>query len=171
MLTNHLVEKVVEGWSWTPGRASIACEGREEPWQEIDRRLRSIARKRAALDVEELALIRRAIALQLWRPLGMISMREYLENVMGYGPHTANERLRVASALEQLPATEAAFARCELSFSAVRELTRIATRKTDEAAVAAARGKSLRQIEELVAEREHGDARPMRRNQICARGP
>jgi hypothetical protein len=157
MLSTHLVEKVVVGWSWTPGRASVACE-REEPWRELDRKLRSIAKRRAALDGEELALIRQAIAVQLWRPLGMISMREYLEHVMGYGPHVANERLRVADALEELPAIEAALTTGALSYSAVRELTRIATRKTDEAWVAAAGGKNLRQVEELVAEREPGDA-------------
>jgi hypothetical protein len=158
MQSTSLLEHVVVGWSWTPGRASVACERREEPWVEIDRQLRSIATRRAVLDVEELALIRKAIAVQLWRPLGMISMREYLENVMGYGPHVANERLRVADALEELPAMEAALASNELSYSAVRELTRIATRKTDEAWVAAARGKNLRQVEELVGEREPGDA-------------
>jgi hypothetical protein len=158
MLSTQLVEQVVVGWSWTPGRASIACERSEEPWREIDRQLRAVAKRRVALDAEELALIRKAIAVQLWRPLGMVSMREYLENVLGYGPHVANERLRVAGALEELPAIEAALATAELSYSAVRELTRVATRKTDEAWVAAARGKNLRQLEELVAERERGDA-------------
>jgi hypothetical protein len=77
---------------------------------------------------------------------------------MGYGPQIAAERLRVAEALDALPAIEAALANYDLSYSAVRELTRIATRKTEEAWVAACRGKILRQIEELVAEREPGDA-------------
>jgi hypothetical protein len=158
MLSTHLVEKVVVGWSWTPGRASVARERSEEPWREIDRQLRSVAKRRAALDREELELIRKAITVQLWRPLGIVSMREYMENVLGYGPHVANERLRVADALDELPAIEAALASGELSYSAVRELTRIATRKTDEAWVAAARGKNLRQLEELVADRERGDA-------------
>ena len=74
----------------------------------------------------------RAIAVQLWRPLGMTSMREYLES-MGYGPQVAAERLRVAEALEAMPAIEEALAAGELSYSAVRELTRIATRKTERA--------------------------------------
>jgi hypothetical protein len=148
---------VVVGWSWTPGVTSTAFE-RSEPWRDLDRQLRSIAKTRAALDAEELALIREAVRVQLWRPLGMTSMREYLERRMGYGPQVAAERLRVADALVALPAIEHALETGELSYSAVRELTRIATCKTDEEWVEACRGKILRQIEELVAEREPGDA-------------
>jgi hypothetical protein len=154
---NMLCESsVVVGWSWAPGRASIACE-RSEPWRDLDRQLTAIARKRAALDAEELALIREAVRVQLWRPLGMTSMREYLERRMGYGPQVAAERLRVAEALDALPAIEAALEANELSYSAVRELTRVATCKTEAAWVDACRGKTLREIEELVAEREVGD--------------
>src|SRR5690242_9383186 len=137
---------VVVGWSWTPGVASTACE-RSEPWRDLDRQLRSIAKRRAALDAAELALIREAVRIQLWRPLGMTSMREYLERRVGYGPQVAAERLRVAEALDALPAIETALERGELSYSAVRELTRIATCKTEEAWVEACRGKILRQIE------------------------
>jgi Holliday junction resolvase RuvA-like protein/HNH endonuclease len=124
---------------------------------DLDRQLRSVARRRAALDHEELTLIREAIRVQLWRPLGMASMREHLEEVLGYSPHVASERLRVAEALDALPAFDEALLTGELSYSAVRELTRIATRKTEEAWLDAAAGKNLRQIEELVAEREPGD--------------
>ena len=49
----------------------------------------SVASRRAALDAEELALIRGAVRIQIWRPLGMVSMREYLERGMGYGPQVA----------------------------------------------------------------------------------
>ena len=96
---------------------------------------------------------------------------------MGYGPQVAAERLRVAEALDALPAIEEALATGELSYSAVRELTRIATGKTDEAWVKACRGKNLRQIEELVGEREVGDgpeAAPkpeVRRRRLALRAP
>ena len=134
-----------------------ACEA-EEPWMELHRQLVSVAKRRAALDSEELALIREAIRVTLWGRLGMVSMREYLEHAMGYGPQVASERLRVAEALESLPSIEDALATGELSYSAVREPTRIATAKTEEAWLDACEGKNLRQIEELVAEREPGDA-------------
>jgi hypothetical protein len=126
-------------------------------WREIDRQLRVVAKRRSALDHEELQLIRKAIALALWRELGMVSMREYLEAVMGYGPSVASERIRVAEALDAMPVLDSALESGELAYSAVRAITRIATRKTERAWVAACRGKNMRQIEELLAEREPGD--------------
>jgi hypothetical protein len=84
------------------------CEPSREAWREVDRKLRRIAVKRGALDHEELGLIREAIVLAIWRPLGMTSIREYLEQVMGYGPTVASERVRVAEALVAMPALERA---------------------------------------------------------------
>src|SRR4029079_15360798 len=52
---------------------------------------------------------------------------------------------------------EAAFASGRFAFSAVRELTRVATPSTESAWLHAAAGKNLRQIEELVAHRKPGD--------------
>ena len=80
-----------------------------------DRQFRSLAKRRGALDHEELALIREAIEVQLWRELGMVSIREYLERRLGYTPGVASERVRVAEALEAMPALEAAVAAGELS--------------------------------------------------------
>src|SRR6185369_2377031 len=54
-------------------------------------------------------------------------------------------------------ALEAALVTGELPYSAVREITRVATRATEGAWTDACRGKNLRQIEELVAERAPGD--------------
>src|SRR6185503_9682629 len=101
--------------------------------------------------------LREAEALRIWRPLGMVSMIDYLERVMGYAPRTAQDRLRIARALGTLPTLTAALARGELAFSAVRELTRVVTPATEAAWVAAAAGKNLRQIEELVAGHRPGD--------------
>jgi hypothetical protein len=42
---------VVVGWSWTPGAASTARE-RSEPWRDLDRQLRTIAKRRAELVAE-----------------------------------------------------------------------------------------------------------------------
>ena len=94
--------------------ASKACEV-GEPWMALHQQLLSIARRRAALDSEELGAIREAIRVQLWRRFGMTSLREYLEHFMGYGPQVAAERIRVTEALELLPAIDDALA-------AVREL-------------------------------------------------
>src|SRR3569623_1338214 len=133
-----------------------ACEVSED-WQRVHAELRQIARKRRALDVRELRLIREAIRIAIWRHVGMTGIREYLEDVFGYGPKVASERVRVAEALASLPALEDALDCGQLSYSAVREISRIATSRTEDEWVGACRGKNQRQVEELLAEREVGD--------------
>jgi hypothetical protein len=97
----------------------------------VDRALRQIAARRAALDAEEARWLREAEELQIWRPLGMVSALDYLERVLGCAPRTAQERLRVARALGSLPQLDAALADGTLSHSAVRELTRVAKPATE----------------------------------------
>ena len=139
--------------TWAPAQGHAA----NPDWHTVDRALRAIAQRRAALDADEAGWLRQAEALQIWRPLGMVSALDYLERVLGYAPRTAQDRLRVARALGPLPQLTAALARGELAFSAVRELTRVATPATEASWTAAALGKNLRQIEELVADHRPGD--------------
>jgi hypothetical protein len=138
-----------------------ACEARRSDavvdWRTVDRALRAIRRSRTALDAEEMRWLREAEALQIWRPLGMVSALDYLERVLDYAPRTAQDRLRVARALGTLPRLTTALGGDELSFSAVRELTRVATPSTEAAWVGAAIGKTLREIEDLVAGHRSGD--------------
>src|SRR5690349_1172034 len=72
-------------------------------WVRVDQRLRGIAVRRAVLDAEEANLLRYAEELKLWRGFACGSMIEYMERAMGYAPHTAAERLRVARALGGMP--------------------------------------------------------------------
>jgi hypothetical protein len=123
----------------------------------LDLALRSIAKRRAALDAEEAARLREANAVQLWRSLGMVSMLDYMERILGYTPRAALERLRVAHALADLPQLTQSLADGDLSYSALRELTRVATTETETAWRDAAAAKNLREIEELVATHKRGD--------------
>ena len=129
----------------------------ELDWQTVDRALRGIAQRRAALDAEEARWLREAEALQIWRPLGMVNALDYMERVLGYGPRAAQDRLRIARALGELPVLASALSSGALSFSAVRELTRVATPATEAAWATDATGKNLRQLEELVAGHRPGD--------------
>lgn len=126
-------------------------------WKTVDQNLRDIASRRAALDAEEARWLREAERLQIWRPLGMVSAIDYMERVLGYTPHAALERLRVARSLESLPLLEAALDAGDLPFSAIRELTRVATPATEAVWRDRALDKNLRQIEELVAGHARGD--------------
>jgi len=102
-----------------------------EKWQLLHQQLRAIVKRRAVLDAEEARCLREAVAMQLWQQLGYVHMGEYLEREMGYGPKLGAERLRVAGELGALPRMEACMTAGELSYSAVRELTRIATGETE----------------------------------------
>jgi hypothetical protein len=136
----------------------LGCESdRDYECRRVHEGLRKIARGRALLDAAEADLLREAKALKMWRKYGYSTFLEYLEHELGYGPRTAQERLRVADALEDLPVMAECLARQELHQSAVRELTRVATRETEDAWIEAARGKNLREIEELVAGHKYGD--------------
>jgi len=126
-------------------------------WREVHARLLSLRARRAQLDHEELVALRHAMRLQVWREVGRASMREYLESTLGYGPRAANERLRVAGALDAMPVLEKALRSGELPYSAIREISRVAISTTEDDWVDACRGKNLRQIEELVSQRAAGD--------------
>ena len=126
-------------------------------WRQLDRQLRGVARRRAALDAEEARWLVLAQQVELHRRFGYASLHEYLERTLGYGPRAARERLRVASALQVLPRTAAALARGEQSYSAVRELTRVVRQDTERVWLDAAAGKTVHEIETLVAGRKPGD--------------
>jgi Holliday junction resolvase RuvA-like protein len=143
----------------------------DETWRVLHQRLRGISKRRAALDAEEARCLREAVAVQLWRRLGYVHLNEYLEHELGYAPQAGSERVRVAQALARLPRIEASLGEGVLSFSAVRELTRVATADSEQAWLDAAHGKNLRQIEAMVSGKRPGDrpedpARPELVNRI-----
>jgi len=130
MFDGSSVVSEMECPAWDAARA-----GSRVGWKRVDRELRAIAKKRAALDADEARWLREAERLQIWRPLGMVSALDYMERALGYTPRAAQDRLRVARALGDLPALTAALATGNLAFTAVRELTRVATRATEAACV------------------------------------
>ena len=129
----------------------------DEDWKVLHRRLRSIARRRIALEAEEARCLVEAEESRLYRRLGYATMTEYMQRELHWGPHAAMERLRVARELIDLPRIAQEFRSGELSFSAVRELTRVATPETEAEFVECARGKTARQVEHLVAGKTRGD--------------
>jgi 5-methylcytosine-specific restriction endonuclease McrA len=126
-------------------------------WQVAHEALSRLARERAAADAEEgrwlLAAQRAAVHVHL----GYSSFSEYVERMFGYKPRSMQEKLRVAEALAGLPALERALSSGEISWSAVRELTRVAVRETEHEWLEFARGKTLRQLEQVLAGKRSGD--------------
>ncbi len=120
----------------------------EPSWREIDRRLKRVATARAGLDAEELLWLARAERAEIHRRFGHATILEYVERVLGYGPRVARERLRVARALEFLPKLRAELEAARISYSAVREVSRVAKPETEAAWIARVAGCSLREIEQ-----------------------
>jgi Holliday junction resolvase RuvA-like protein len=86
------------------------------------------------------------------------SQREFDQRLLGYTPRSTQEKLRVAEALEELPRLAQSLETGSLSWSALRELTRVAVVDTEQEWLALAQGKTVRQLEELVAGKSPGDA-------------
>jgi hypothetical protein len=123
----------------------------------IHRRLGQLARQRAAQDLEIGTWLLRGLAARVHLSLGYGSFLEYVERLFGWGPRFATERLRVAEAMADLGETARALGAGEITWSAARELCRVATSETERDWLAAARGKTARQIEELVSGHRPGD--------------
>ena len=126
-------------------------------WREIDRRMRKLARRRAALDAEEAELLIAAKRAEVHQQLGYGSFAEYLGRVCGYAPGTVRERMRIAEALEGLPAMREALGAGMITYSTVRELTRFVDGETEEDWIVAVEGCTAREVEELARGRAIGD--------------
>src|SRR5688572_16105698 len=119
--------------------------------------LSRLAKERAMADADEGRCLLAALRAAAHVHMGFGSFGEYIEWLFGYGRRCTQEKLRVAEALERLPAMALALDEGALSWSAVRELTRVAAVETERAWLEVAYGKTVRQLEELVAGRNEGD--------------
>ena len=85
-----------------------------------------------------------------WAAEGFGSCAEWLAWQIGITRGTANEKVRAARALEDLPLISEAMARGELSFSKVRAITRVATPASESGLLELARASSAANLERLV---------------------
>jgi hypothetical protein len=131
--------------------------GGEDEWKHLHGRLKELSKRRVVLEAIEADLLVEAEDTGLYRRLGYPTMHVYMEQELHYGRLAANERLRVARALSELPNIAAAFRAGELPFSVVREVTRPATEDNEDAWLAEIRGKTAAQVQQLVKGRREGD--------------
>src|SRR5256712_14012362 len=123
-----------------------------EPVGELDRLGDEIAELSAHLDAATarlLDLIREFDARGGWNT-GFRSCAAWLSWRVGLAPGAAREHVRVARALGTLPLLAQAPARGELSYSKVRELTRVATPETEERLLAVGRAGTAEHVERIV---------------------
>jgi hypothetical protein len=124
----------------------------------LHRTLKRIARARAHLDLQEAEALRDAQRLQLWRQFGHASLADYMVQELGYSSHrVAEDRLRLANALPELPQLSEALQNGEINFSQARELARVMTPETQQPWLDKAKEMNVRQVEQAVAGHHKGD--------------
>jgi hypothetical protein len=126
-------------------------------WKRAHAELLELARNQATLDTQIGRWLLYALRAGTHAWLGYASVREYAAQLFGFTPRQTQERLRVAEALEELPALARALEQGELCWSAVRELTRVATAQTEAEWLSATRGRNAHQVEQMVKGRARGD--------------
>ncbi len=124
---------------------------------EIDHALHALAERGRAHELEVARWLVRAEAIAVHRRFGFGSLAEYVERRLGLSRRELREKLRVARALTTLPLTAEALRRGEQSWSAVRELTRVATPETEDEWLTYGQGRTVRQLERRVARHRPGD--------------
>lgn len=88
-----------------------------------------------------------------WRAFGQTSTEGYVVLRLGVTPRTASRMVRLARALEELPAIAAAYEQGRLSDEAVEHATVLATPETDAAVAADAVGRTAAELEQLAREK------------------
>jgi hypothetical protein len=126
-------------------------------WILVHERIVTLGKERALHEREVCRWLCCAERLGVHARAGYASVREYAERTLGLDGRQTEERLRVGRALACLPALDGALAAGALCWSAVRELSRIATVETELAWLAFAKGRSMREVEKAVAARHPGD--------------
>jgi hypothetical protein len=124
---------------------------RESTWLQVHEHLVMLARKRAGLDWEEGEYLLRAFDASLHVRLGYGSFVEYVERLFGHSPRLTMEKIRVAKALADLPEMSRELRSGKITWSAVRELTRVAVPETEQKWLEASAKKSVREVERLVS--------------------
>jgi hypothetical protein len=96
----------------------------------------------------------------LFRRHGFSSTVQFALMKLHLPTRKTRELIRVARALEGLSLMDRAFSKGKISWSAVRELTRVAVKETEGEWLSLAEGSSLRKIEQTVSRAAHGERPP-----------
>ncbi|HEX5101081.1 MAG TPA: HNH endonuclease signature motif containing protein, partial [Polyangiaceae bacterium] len=131
--------------------AAVVLEGNDASWRQAHEALVRLATERAGLDFDEGRALLRARRSGAHVRLGFASFLEYTERLFGYGPKLTQDKLRVAEALEELPEIAGQLKTGAINFSVARELTRVAIPATEKEWLEAARGRTVRDVEQLVS--------------------
>src|SRR3954452_18227341 len=130
----------------------------ERPLAELAQEITSGAVRLAAATAAWLLLVAAVDRRQGWAGVGIRSCAHWLAWQCGLSPGAAREHVRVARALTGLPVTAGAFADGRLSYSKVRELTRVADAATEAELVELAGHTTASQLARVVRAWRRSDA-------------
>ncbi|MGQ7843030.1 HNH endonuclease signature motif containing protein [Granulosicoccus sp. 3-233] len=106
-------------------------EPQDDSDTDIGKRLRSLSRTNDRNLAEQLKLQVRFDEAERYKEDGCRSMIVWMDVHLGIAKTNASEQLRVGRALQDLPILESLFTLGQISFSQLREVTRVATPQTD----------------------------------------
>jgi hypothetical protein len=152
----------------TRSEPGVSSGRRVSQWVAAHEELTLLARRRSELDGLEGPALLRALRAGVHRHLGLGSFGEYVERLFGSRRRTLEDKLRTAEALEQLPELTRTLREGTVSWSAVRELARVATPETEREWLDAAKGRTVHEVERLVSARKRC-ARPTNEADVSER--
>ncbi|CAN5727246.1 hypothetical protein BH11MYX3_BH11MYX3_37000 [soil metagenome] len=130
---------------------------RERDWIQLHEEISSVGKQLICLEAHEVDLLLEAEETKLYRRMGFPTIYAYIEAVLQYSHHVATERIRVAHELLELPGIADQFRAGYLPWTSVRELTRVATMKTEGAWLDAVVGKRSPEVQQMVRGKSKGD--------------
>jgi hypothetical protein len=122
---------------------------RELPTEHLEAEVAQLYARISAETCEFLAMLAELERRQAYKQAGYWTLPQWLSIHCGIGIRAAQEHVRVALRLEELPETQEAFARGELTYSKARALSRIATLESEGELLRLARKTSAAQLERV----------------------
>jgi hypothetical protein len=152
--SNHAVRRIGSEIGGATSAGRVARSKRPGcPHQARAERIRRITALHAQITAATrafLAALAESDRCEDWREEGFGCCAEWLSWRLGISRNTANEKVRAARALEELPEISEAMSKGELSFSKVRALTRVATPENETELLEFAREGSVEKVERVV---------------------
>lgn len=121
------------------------------PTERLEAEATTLAGHLAAATCRFLEVVAELARREAWCSWELRSMAHWVSWKCGVGLRAAHEQVRVATALDPLPAIHAAFSVGELSYSKVRALTRFTTPETEAEDLELARNTTAHQLDRIAA--------------------
>ncbi len=145
------------GTSQTQLEDVYAVAIRQRDWRALHDEIVAVGKQIVCLEAREIDLLLEAEETLLYRHMGFPTIYAYIEAVRDYSHHVATERMRVAHELPELPGIREQFRAGDMAWTSVRELTRVATSKTEGAWLDAVEGKTSTDVQQMVRGKGKGD--------------